>query len=273
MTVAVPSEHTSTHSLPCLSVGVSAAGAWSTAAAAGVLERDEAPRNKRPHPLEAITIADESCFVAFASYIAKNAPCRCLTGCLHAALFEALRSFIQCDITIIIAASSLNGSECDNTNDGKESDEDYGDDLHRGADYLRVLVHESQEGLNAVPTIPGLAEPLAFALSPAVISAPCVEADPFTVEFTQQLSSGCAAGPALALSHVFQGCLACGLLCVVQAAASSFIFVPNKKHFALRWVFICVAVDARDDAQRVCLLFGGHEGDFGVCRQHREIPC
>ncbi|KAF8284662.1 hypothetical protein TcBrA4_0076400 [Trypanosoma cruzi] len=70
-----------------------------------------------------------------------------------------------------MAASSLNGSECDNTNDGKESDEDYGDDLHRGADYLRVFVHESQEGLNAVPTIPGLEEMLAFALSPAVISA------------------------------------------------------------------------------------------------------
>ncbi|RNC40571.1 hypothetical protein TcCL_NonESM09928, partial [Trypanosoma cruzi] len=43
-----------------------------------------------------------------------------------------------------------------------------------------------------------------------------------------------------------------------------------KKHFALRWVFICVAVDARDDAQRVCLLLDWHEGDFGVCRQHRE---
>ncbi|RNC51016.1 hypothetical protein TcCL_ESM11906, partial [Trypanosoma cruzi] len=118
--------------------------------------------------------------------------------------FEALRCFIQCDFTIIMAASSLNGSECDNTNDGKESDEDYGDDLHRGADYLRVLAHESQEGLNAVPTIPGLAEPLAFALSPAVISAPCVEADPFTVEFTQQVSSVCASGPALVLLHVFQ---------------------------------------------------------------------
>ncbi|PWV21034.1 hypothetical protein C3747_4g251 [Trypanosoma cruzi] len=110
---------------------------------------------------------------------------------------------------------------------------------------------------------------LAFALSPAVISAPCIEADPFTVEFTQQLSSGCAAGPALALSHVFQRCLADDLMCVFRAAASSFLFVPNKKHFALRWVFICVAVDARDDAQRVCLLFSGHEGDFGVCQQHR----
>ncbi|RNC37747.1 hypothetical protein TcCL_NonESM13078 [Trypanosoma cruzi] len=162
-----------------------------------------------------------------------------------------------------MAAPSLTGSECDNTNGGKESDED-GDGLHRGADYLRVFLHESREGLAAVPTIPGLAELLAFALSPAVISAPCVEADPFTVEFTQQLSSVCAADPALALSHVSQRCRACDLLCVVQAAASSFLFVPNKKHFALRWVFICVAVDARDDAQRVCLLFGGHEGDFGV---------
>ncbi|KAF8279669.1 hypothetical protein TcBrA4_0101490 [Trypanosoma cruzi] len=115
-----------------------------------------------------------------------------------------------------MAASSLNGSECDNTNDGKESDEDYGDDLHRGADYLRVFVHESQKGLNAVPTIPGLEEMLTFAPSPAVISAPCVEADPFTVEFTQQLSSGCAAGPALALSHVFQGCLAYDLMSVLS---------------------------------------------------------
>ncbi|PWV06198.1 hypothetical protein C3747_118g122 [Trypanosoma cruzi] len=91
-----------------------------------------------------------------------------------------------------------------------------GDDLHRGADYLRVFAHESQEGLNAVSTIPGLAEPLAFALSPTVISAPCVEADPFAVEFTQQLSSGYAAGPALALSHVFQGCLACDLISVLS---------------------------------------------------------
>ncbi|ESS62685.1 hypothetical protein TCDM_09612 [Trypanosoma cruzi Dm28c] len=209
-------------------------------------------------------MADESCFVALASYIAKNAPCRLLTGCLHSTPFEALCSFIQCDVTIIIAAPSLTGFECDNTNDGKENDEDYGDDLHREADYLRVFVHESQEGLNAVPTIPGLAEPLAFALSPAVISAPCVEADPFAVEFTQQLSSVCAAGPALALSHVSQCCLACDLLCVVQAADSSFLLVPNKKHLALRWIFTCVAVDARGAAQRVCLLFGGHEGDFGV---------
>ncbi|KAF8304066.1 hypothetical protein TcYC6_0039010 [Trypanosoma cruzi] len=149
-------------------------------------------------------MADESCFVAFASYIAKSAPCRRLAGCLHLAPFEALRCFIQCDVTIIMAASFLNGSECDNTNDGKESDEDYGDDLHRVADYLRVFAHESQEGLNAVSTIPGIAEMLAFALSPTVISAPCVEADPFAVGFMQQLSSVCAAGPALVLLHVFQ---------------------------------------------------------------------
>ncbi|KAF8281933.1 hypothetical protein TcYC6_0006620 [Trypanosoma cruzi] len=193
-----------------------AAGAWSTAAAAGVLEGDDAPRNKRANLLDAITMADKSCFVAFASYIAKNAPCRRLTGCLHSAPFEALCCFIQCDVTIIMAAPSLNGSECDNTNDGKESDEDYGDDLHRGADDLRVLAHESQEGLNAVSTISGLAEPLAFALSPAVISAPCVEADPFTVESMQQLSSVCAAHLALALSHVSQRCLACDLMSVLS---------------------------------------------------------
>ncbi|EKG02227.1 hypothetical protein TCSYLVIO_006754 [Trypanosoma cruzi] len=146
----------------------------------------------------------------------RSAACRCLTGCLHAAPFEALRCFIQCDATIIMAASSFTDSECDNTNDGKTSDEVCGDDLHRGADYLRVSVHESKEGLNSVPTIPGLTEPLAFALSPAVISAPCVEADPFTVEFTQQLSSVCAAGPALALSHVFQRCLADDLMSVLS---------------------------------------------------------
>ncbi|ESS61857.1 hypothetical protein TCDM_10509 [Trypanosoma cruzi Dm28c] len=208
--------HTHPHTPPCLSVGVIAAAAWCTAAAVGVLERDEAPNEqKRPHPLDEIKMADESCFVAFASFIAKNAACRCPTGCLHSAPFEALRSFIQCDATIIMATSSLNGSECDNTNDGKNSDED-DDGLHRGADYLRVFLHESQEGLNAVPTIPGLAEPLAFALSPAVISAPCVEADPFAVEFTQQLSSGCAAVPALALSHVSQCCLACDLMSVLS---------------------------------------------------------
>ncbi|RNC43659.1 hypothetical protein TcCL_NonESM06686, partial [Trypanosoma cruzi] len=40
--------------------------------------------------------------------------------------------------------------------------------------------------------------------------------------------------------------------------------------FALWWIFTCVAVDARDDAQRVRLLFGRHEGDFGVCRRLRE---
>ncbi|KAF8303775.1 hypothetical protein TcYC6_0038560 [Trypanosoma cruzi] len=161
-------------------------------------------------------MADESCFVAFASYIAMNAPCRCLTGCLYSAPFEALCCFIQCDVTIIMAAPFLNGFECDNTNDGKESDENYGDDLHRGADYLRVFAYESREGLNAVFTIPGLAEPLAFALSPTVISAPCVEADPFTVEFTQQVSSVCAADPALALSHVSQRCLACDLMSVLS---------------------------------------------------------
>ncbi|RNC38238.1 hypothetical protein TcCL_NonESM12530, partial [Trypanosoma cruzi] len=61
-----------------------------------------------------------------------------------------------------------------------------------------------------------LAQPLAFAPSPAVISVPCVEADPFAVEFTQQLSSVCAADPALALSHVSQRCLACDLLCVLS---------------------------------------------------------
>ncbi|PWV20019.1 hypothetical protein C3747_7g568 [Trypanosoma cruzi] len=205
------------HTLPCLSVGVIAAGAWSTAAAAGVLERDEVPKEqKRPHPLDDITMADESFFYGLLSAFFRSAACRCLTGCLHSAHFEALRCFIQCDVTIIMAAPSLNGFECENTNDGKESDEDYGDDLHREVDCLRVLVHESQEGLNAVLTIPGLAKPLAFALSPAVISAPCVEADPFAVEFTQQLSSGCAAIPALALSHVFQRCLACDLMSVLS---------------------------------------------------------
>ncbi|KAF8281555.1 hypothetical protein TcYC6_0006640 [Trypanosoma cruzi] len=204
------------HTLPCLSVGVSAAAAWSTAAAAGVLEKVDAPRNKRANLLDDITMADENIFYGLSSIFFGSAPCRRLTGCLHSAPFEALCCFIQCDVTIIMAAPSLNGSECDNTNDGKESDEDYGDDLHRGADDLRVLAHESQEGLNAVSTISGLAEPLAFAPSPAVISAPCVEADPFTVEFTQQLSSVCAAHLALALSHVSQRCLACDLMSVLS---------------------------------------------------------
>ncbi|EAN98613.1 hypothetical protein C3747_61g155 [Trypanosoma cruzi] len=214
MTVAVFSVHI--HTLLRLSVGVSAAAAWSMAAAVGAAERDEALRNKRSNLLDEITMADESCFVAFASYIDKSAPCRHLTGCLHSAPFEALCSFIQCDVTIMMAAPSLTGSECDNTNDGKESDEDCGDDLHRGVDYLRVFVHEYQEGLNAVSTIPGLAQPLAFALSPAVISVPCVEADPLAVEFTQQLSSVCAANPALALSHVSQRCLADDLMSVLS---------------------------------------------------------
>ncbi|KAF8301316.1 hypothetical protein TcYC6_0054580 [Trypanosoma cruzi] len=217
-------------------------------------------------------MADESFFYGLSSVFFRSAACRCLTGCLHSAPFKALRSFIQGDVTIIMAAPSLTGFECGNTDDGQNNDED-DDDLHREADYLRVLVHLFWEVLNAVPTIPGLAVLLAFALSPTVISAPCVEADPFAVDFTQQLSSVCAAHPALAHSHVFQGFLACDLLCVVQAAASSFLLVPNKKHFALRWIFICVAVDARDDAQRVCLLFGGHEGDFGVCRHLRESLC
>ncbi|PWU92769.1 hypothetical protein C4B63_35g150 [Trypanosoma cruzi] len=214
-------------------------------------------------------MADESFFYGLLSLFFRSAACRCLTGCLCSATFEALRSFIQGDVAIIMAAPSLTGFECDNTDDGQNNDED-DDGLHREADYLRVLAHESQEGLSAVPTITGLAELLAFALSPTVISAPCVEADPLAVDFTRQLSSVCAAHPALAHSHVSRRCLACGLLCVVEAAASSFLLVPNKKHFALRWIFTCVAVDARDDAQRVCLLFGGHEGDFGVCRQHRE---
>ncbi|KAF5217239.1 hypothetical protein ECC02_009879 [Trypanosoma cruzi] len=231
MTVAVFSAHTSTHSSlslcgsECSSSVVYGSGSW-------CLGEDEAPRNKRANLLDAITMADESCFVACASYIAKSAPCRRLTGFLQLAPLEALCCFIQCDVTIIIAAPSLNGSERDNTNDGKESDEDYGDDLHRGADYLRVLVHESQEGLNAVPTIPGLAEPLAFALSPTVIGAPCVEADPFTVEFTQQVSSVCAAGPALALSHVFQGCLACDLMSVLSRPPHPvFFWCPIRNTF------------------------------------------
>ncbi|KAF8288692.1 hypothetical protein TcBrA4_0007010 [Trypanosoma cruzi] len=100
----------------------------------------------------------------------RSAACRCLTGCLCSAPFEALRSFIQGDVAIIMAAPSLTGFECDNTNDGQNNDED-DDGLHREADYLRFLAHESQEGLSAVPTIPGLAELLAFALSPTVISA------------------------------------------------------------------------------------------------------
>ncbi|EKF29359.1 hypothetical protein MOQ_006862 [Trypanosoma cruzi marinkellei] len=216
-------------------------------------------------------MADEGFFYGLSSDLAGSAACRCLTGCLHSAPFEALSSFVHCDATIIMAATSLTCFECDNTNGGKKNDGD-DDDLHREAGYLRVLAHETLEGLNAVPTIPGPAELLAFALPPAVISAPCVEAGPFAVEFTQQPSSGCAANPALALSHVFQRRLADDLLCVVEAAALGFLLVPEKKHFALRWVFICVAVAARDDAQRVCLLFGEHEGDFGVCRHLRECP-
>ncbi|KAF8278612.1 hypothetical protein TcBrA4_0114240 [Trypanosoma cruzi] len=115
-------------------------------------------------------MADESFFYGLSSLFFGSAACRCLTGCLHLAPFEALRSFLQGDVTIIMAAPSLTGFECDNTNGGKNSDED-DDGLHRETDYLRDLVHESWEGLNAVPTIPGPAELLAFALSPAVISA------------------------------------------------------------------------------------------------------
>ncbi|KAF8277998.1 hypothetical protein TcBrA4_0117380 [Trypanosoma cruzi] len=51
-------------------------------------------------------MADESRFVALAPYIAKNAACRCLTGCLHSAHFEALSCFIQRDATIIMAKPS-----------------------------------------------------------------------------------------------------------------------------------------------------------------------
>ncbi|RNC57552.1 hypothetical protein TcCL_ESM04859 [Trypanosoma cruzi] len=117
MTVAVLSAHIHTLFLSlcgsdCSSSVVYGSGSW-------CLAENETPRNKRANLLDAITMADESCFVAFASYIAKNAPCRFLTGCLHLAPFEALRSFIYCDATIIMAASFLNGSDCDNTNDGK----------------------------------------------------------------------------------------------------------------------------------------------------------
>ncbi|RNF00348.1 hypothetical protein TcG_12116 [Trypanosoma cruzi] len=94
------------HTLSCFSVGVIAAAAWSTAAAVGVLERDEAPRNKRVDLLDEIKMAVESCFVAFAPFIAKNAAFCRLTGCLHSAHFEALRSFIQGYVTIIMATPS-----------------------------------------------------------------------------------------------------------------------------------------------------------------------
>ncbi|KAF8306608.1 hypothetical protein TcBrA4_0023080 [Trypanosoma cruzi] len=55
------------HTLPCLSVGVSAAGEWSMAAASdGAAERDEAPNEqKKPHPLDEITMADESLLTVF----------------------------------------------------------------------------------------------------------------------------------------------------------------------------------------------------------------
>ncbi|RNC34997.1 hypothetical protein TcCL_Unassigned02174 [Trypanosoma cruzi] len=169
-----------------------------------------------------------------------------------------------------MAAPSFTGSECDNTNDGKESDEDYGDDLHRGADYLRVLAHESQEGLAAVPTIPGLAEPLAFALSPVVISAPCVGADPFTVEFTQQLSSCCAADPALALSHVFQRCLACDLMSVLSGPLPRVFFLCPIRNTLRCGGYLFAWPSMHVTMLSGCLLFDEHEGDFGVCRHLRE---
>ncbi|ESS55911.1 hypothetical protein TCDM_12596 [Trypanosoma cruzi Dm28c] len=56
------------HTLPCPTVGVIAAGEWSMAAAARVLERDEVPNEqKRPHPLDEITMADESNFYGLLS--------------------------------------------------------------------------------------------------------------------------------------------------------------------------------------------------------------
>ncbi|RNF04898.1 hypothetical protein TcG_10784 [Trypanosoma cruzi] len=90
------------------------------AAAAGALEKDEAPKEeKRANPLDAITMADEIFFYGLSSLFFRSAACCCLTGCLHLAPFEALRSFIQGDVTIIMTAPSLNGSEFDNTNGGK----------------------------------------------------------------------------------------------------------------------------------------------------------
>ncbi|EKG06186.1 hypothetical protein TCSYLVIO_002724 [Trypanosoma cruzi] len=219
-------------------------------------------------PFDELPKAVQGFFDVLASDLARSVACHCLTECLHSAPFEALRSLVQGEATNTRAAPSLTGFECENKNVGKNSnDGDDDEDLDREAGYLRELAQESQEVLNAVPKISGLAELLAFAVSPALLSAPCFEADSFTVEFTQQFSSSCAVSPALALSHVFQRCLADDLVCVFQTAASGFLFVPNRKHFALRWIFICVTADARDDAQRVCLLFSEHEGEFGVCRR------
>ncbi|RNC33660.1 hypothetical protein TcCL_Unassigned03625 [Trypanosoma cruzi] len=133
---------TSTYS--SLFLRVIAAGAWSTAAAAGVLERDEAPKEggiKGRTCWTRLRWRMKAVSLPLLRTLLRSAACRCLTGCLHSAHFEALFCFIQCDVTIIMAAPSLTGSECGNTNDGKESDEDYGDGLHRGADYLRVFVH------------------------------------------------------------------------------------------------------------------------------------
>ncbi|KAF8278920.1 hypothetical protein TcBrA4_0108150 [Trypanosoma cruzi] len=102
-------------------------------------------------------MADESRFVALASYIAKNAPCRRLTGCLHSAPFEALCSFIQCDVTIIMAAPSLNGFECENTNDGKRRDEDYGDGLATEGRIICVSLYTNpRKGLECRPQNPAL---------------------------------------------------------------------------------------------------------------------
>ncbi|KAH9598400.1 hypothetical protein LSM04_005954 [Trypanosoma melophagium] len=208
---------------------------------------------KQALPFEELPLTVQSFFNVLVSDLTRNVAQHCLTDCLNSAPFDALRSLVM-----------------NVTSDRTEtSSPTYADDSNEVEDIadLRVLTHDSSSVLFNAPKIHGLKELLAFAVSPALLSVPCFEADSFAVEFTQQSTCSYAVDPTQALHDVLTRRLADDLVCVVQATSSCFLFVPNRHYFASRWLMIQVNIEEYGSTQQVRLLFNEHEYGSTVCMQ------
>ncbi|KEG08832.1 hypothetical protein DQ04_06361020 [Trypanosoma grayi] len=202
-------------------------------------------------PFDELPAAVQRFFDVLVFDLTKSVARHCLSDCLQAVPFRVLRHLVK-------------GDETDNTCVACPANSKTNEDLEEAED-LQVLAQKSPEVLHAASGITGLMELLAFAVSPALLSVPCFEADSFAVEFTQQSKCSYAVDPTHALLHVFTRCLAEDLVCVVPATSSCFLFVPNKDHFDSGWLLLHVTAEKSSTSQRVCLLFNEHQGDSSVC--------
>ncbi|KAG8343651.1 hypothetical protein TRVL_05517 [Trypanosoma vivax] len=119
---------------------------------------------------------------------------------------------------------------------------------------LRGLAQESDCVTERAAVTPGLQELLEYLVAPALLGSSYFQLDTFSVGFASELQRFCNANGTEALVDVLTIHLAQDRVCIVPAAHSCYLFVPNRKHFGSWWLMLHVTTLGDSGAHQIAFL-------------------